>query len=192
MKTPKTPFSMYLSASAKEVDLRIRSIFQWEKRRVPLLLLIPVLFLLFYSFSLIVVYPASTAGVQVGGVPTVLSLNDYYTVEEIERLTAEHGLSVQKAYLWEPGETGKLMLGGIENNDIRGELDWYISEWDEHDPGYTPEELAQLKVYAITTTDPIWKVADFAASERIVARVDSMSFPTRKYFEQPIKPDGAL
>lgn len=191
-KMPRTPFATKLSDSAAETELRIKSIFQWDKKRVPLLLCIVIVFCMLYCFGLVAIIPDGTASVKVGGIPTVLSLNDYYTVEEIERLTTEHGLSVQTVYLWEPGETGKLMFRGIENNDIRGRLDWYLSGWNERDPGYTPEELARLKVYAITTTAPIWKVAAFAASEPIIARVDSMSFPIRQNFEKPVKPDGAL
>ena len=33
---PCSPFSTRLSGSAKEVELRIRSIFQWKKQRPPL------------------------------------------------------------------------------------------------------------------------------------------------------------
>ena len=39
-KVPQTPFATRLSGSAKEAQLRIRSIFQWKKKRPPFLLLI--------------------------------------------------------------------------------------------------------------------------------------------------------
>ena len=39
-KMPKTPFAMSLSGSAKETELRIRNIFQWEKKRPPIILMI--------------------------------------------------------------------------------------------------------------------------------------------------------
>lgn len=39
-KTPMTPFSTRLSGSAKETELRLRSIFQWQKKRPPVLLFI--------------------------------------------------------------------------------------------------------------------------------------------------------
>lgn len=38
-----TPFSTHLSRSAKETELRLRSIFQWKKERPPMLLLVLVL-----------------------------------------------------------------------------------------------------------------------------------------------------
>ena len=36
---PRTPFSTALSGSAKETELRIRSIFQWKKKRPPVWLM---------------------------------------------------------------------------------------------------------------------------------------------------------
>ena len=190
-KMPRTPFATKLSDSAAETELRIKSIFQWDKKRVPLLLCIVIVFCMLYCFGLVSIIPDGTASVKVGGIPTVLSLNDYYTVEEIDQLIAEHDLAVQRAYLWEPGETGKLMLG-IKNNDIRDALDRFIAGRNERDAGPPPEEIAQFEVYAITTPEPIWKVASFALSEHIVSRIDSMSFPIRQNFEMPVKPDGAL
>ena len=191
---PKTPFSTPLSSSGKETELRIQSIFRWEKKRLPVIFLVPLIFLLLYCFGLVAIIPGSSTDtafeVSVGGIPTVISLNEYYTVEEIDRLIDKHGFDVQRAYLWEPGETGKLMLG-IKNNNIRDALDHFIAGRNEWDAGPPPEEIAQFKVYAITTPEPIWKVVAFSLSEQIVARIDSMSFPTRQNFEHPIKPDGA-
>lgn len=46
-KSPQTPFSMHLSGSSRELELRLRNIFQWRRKRppVPLFLLITVLVL---------------------------------------------------------------------------------------------------------------------------------------------------
>ena len=51
MKIPNTPFSTRLSGSAKETELRIRSIFQWKKKRPPaaFVLLVAVLVLLCFG-----------------------------------------------------------------------------------------------------------------------------------------------
>ena len=43
MKPLYTPFSTHLSTSAREAELRLRSIFQWKKRRPPVILLAAVL-----------------------------------------------------------------------------------------------------------------------------------------------------
>ena len=40
MNVPKTPYSTRLSGSAKETELRIRSIFQWKKKRPPVMLVV--------------------------------------------------------------------------------------------------------------------------------------------------------
>ena len=52
MKMPKTPFSTRLSGSAKETELRIRSIFQWKKKRPPAVVFILVVIVLLSCFSL--------------------------------------------------------------------------------------------------------------------------------------------
>ena len=39
MRCPNTPFATRLSGSAKETQLRIRSIFQWKKQRIPVWLM---------------------------------------------------------------------------------------------------------------------------------------------------------
>ena len=40
MKIPNSPFSTRLSGSAKETELRLRSIFQWKKRRPPIVVFV--------------------------------------------------------------------------------------------------------------------------------------------------------
>ena len=46
MKIPNTPFSTRLSGSAKETELRLRSIFQWKKKRPPVMLVVLIAVLL--------------------------------------------------------------------------------------------------------------------------------------------------
>lgn len=46
-KIPKTPFSTRLSGSAKEIELRLRSIFRWKRKRPPVVLFLLILVLLF-------------------------------------------------------------------------------------------------------------------------------------------------
>ena len=40
MKIPDSPFSTRLSDSAKETELRLRNIFQWKKKRPPVVAMI--------------------------------------------------------------------------------------------------------------------------------------------------------
>ena len=53
MKQPKTPFATHLSGSAKETELRIWSIFQWEKKCPPKSLIVLVILLVIGCGSLV-------------------------------------------------------------------------------------------------------------------------------------------
>ena len=53
MKQPKTPFATHLSGSAKETELRVWSIFQWEKKCPPKSLIVLVILLLIGCGSLV-------------------------------------------------------------------------------------------------------------------------------------------
>lgn len=57
-KMPSTPFSTRLSGSAKETELRLRSIFQWKKKRPPVILFILTVVALFACFGLVSCEPA--------------------------------------------------------------------------------------------------------------------------------------
>ena len=46
MRIPTTPFATRLSGNAKETELRLRSIFQWKKKRPPVIFLILAVVLL--------------------------------------------------------------------------------------------------------------------------------------------------
>ena len=57
MKIPKTPFATQLSGSAKETQLRLRSIFQWKKHRPPVWLFALTAFVLIGCFGLVSCQP---------------------------------------------------------------------------------------------------------------------------------------
>lgn len=59
---PRTPFATRLSGSAKETELRIRSIFQWKKKRPPLWLLILVVAMTVGCGGLVSCQQEQTAG----------------------------------------------------------------------------------------------------------------------------------
>ena len=52
MNMPKTPFSTRLSGSAKETELRLRSIFQWKKKRPPVMLVVLTAVVVLLCFGL--------------------------------------------------------------------------------------------------------------------------------------------
>ena len=51
-KIPHSPFSTHLSGSAKETELRLRNIFQWKKKRPPVVLFVLILVVLLSCFGL--------------------------------------------------------------------------------------------------------------------------------------------
>ena len=57
MKNPKTPFATRLSGSARETELRLRNIFQWKKKRPPVVLVVLTLLVLFSCFGLFACVP---------------------------------------------------------------------------------------------------------------------------------------
>ena len=52
-KIPNTPFATRLSGSAKETQLRIRSMFQWKKKRPPIWLFAFIVVVLFGCIGLV-------------------------------------------------------------------------------------------------------------------------------------------
>lgn len=57
MKMPRTPFSTRLSGSAKETELRLRSIFQWEKKRPPAVVVLLAVLAVVFCGGLVVFVP---------------------------------------------------------------------------------------------------------------------------------------
>ena len=57
MKMPKSPFSTRLSGSAKETELRLRSIFQWKKKRPPVVLFVLTALVVLLCFGLFACVP---------------------------------------------------------------------------------------------------------------------------------------
>jgi len=53
MRCPNTPFATRLSGSAKETQLRLRSIFQWKKQRPPVWLFSFIVLMIFGCFGLV-------------------------------------------------------------------------------------------------------------------------------------------
>lgn len=53
MNIPRTPFSTRLSGSAKETELRLRNIFQWKKKRPPVVLFMLTAIMVLLCFGLV-------------------------------------------------------------------------------------------------------------------------------------------
>ena len=134
-------------------------------------------------------------------------LDGYYTVEETEDMIAAHGLDVVRAFLWTPGETGKLVLN-VEDNDLYGELAGYASAQAGRRNDAMAADLQQLldggeHVYALVLRGGAAELAGLAAAEPRFVSVDPRWAPEQEafarrwevpfsYVELPDKPDGAL
>ena len=132
----------------------------------------------------------------------VVSLNDYYSVEEVSAWIEEYGLTVERVYMWPEGETGRLSLY-VENGNIQDAVEGYMRQTEEagllQDDGqfckdYTRFLNGEYKVFALTIV-----ASDGSLSEPVnVLKSDIGCVSHVKYMtigdsrELPSKPDGAL
>ena len=138
----------------------------------------------------------------------VVPLNDYYPISDINELVADRGLTIERVFMWTPGETGKLVLN-IENNDIYNAIDNYLSKLESRKISSAMEEDLQklqngeFKIYALSITDSAERLLQLSEQETSFAGVDVLYNPeaeeyalsknqTFSYVELPSKPDGQL
>ncbi len=81
MRMPNTPFSTRLSGSAKETELRLRSIFQWKKKRPPVMLALLIAVMMLSCFGLFSCAPAESNKAEDG---VDLPLDNAANAEESE------------------------------------------------------------------------------------------------------------
>jgi hypothetical protein len=141
-------------------------------------------------------------------ITAVVVLNDYYSVPEIEEIVSRYSLTLDRAYLWMPGETGRLSLnvGGAA-------LSTALAEFIEtnHEDEFPDEQwMADLnriasgegKVFAMTVTagyhdlialneDDRTLLADIKYDAKAEAKARKKGVSVN-YIELPFKPDGAL
>ena len=138
----------------------------------------------------------------------VVVLDDYYTVDEVKMIAARYGLILDRAYLWMPGETGRLSLG-LKDTTLDVALKGYID--DIYSKGIEDEEMmrdvarianGEAKVFSITVTASYSDlIALHTASSALLVDVIYDEVAETKasregreisYIELPFKPDGAL
>ena len=111
MNVPKTPFSTRLSGSAKETELRLRSIFQWKKKRPPVVLFVLTALVVLLCFGLVSCEPAE--------VPEELMNNIEHWVADYP--WSEHSEKVNEDTRWLV-ESVKRPGQRYDEEDIRGEI----------------------------------------------------------------------
>ncbi len=137
----------------------------------------------------------------------VATMDDYYTIEQINQLVSEYALEIERVYMWKPGETGKLVLS-ITDNDIYSAIDAFLERMSARSCGEAQqkdlEKLAngEFKVYALTIFGSAQELQNLSdtASEFTAVDVkynpDAEAYATARgmsysYVELPSKPDGA-
>jgi len=88
---PHTPFATRLSGSAKEIELRLRSIFQWKKKRPPVMLLLAALIVAVGCGGLVGFSASASEFVRPQIHMAVQYYNDWDGIVEIPRLSVPDG-----------------------------------------------------------------------------------------------------
>ena len=91
----------------------------------------------------------------------VVSLDDYYSVEEVSSWIEKYGITVERVYMWPEGETGRLGLY-VENGSIQDAMEDYARRTEESGIPMSPEEgkdykrflNGEFKVFALTVVAP--------------------------------------
>lgn len=131
----------------------------------------------------------------------VVSLDDYYSVEEVSAWIEKYGITVECVYMWPEGETGRLGLY-VENGSIQDAMEDFVRQTEESGHPMSPEERrdyerflnGEHKIFALTVVAPegtllgplkalIWDIG-CVGHVAFMDRDDSREIPS--------KPDGAL
>lgn len=132
----------------------------------------------------------------------VVSLDDYYSVEEVSSWIEEYGITVERVYMWPEGETGRLALY-VENGNIQAALDYYTRRTGEDgvllDNSQFRKDHERLlngeyKVFALTVIAPEGTlIKPLKALKWDIGCVGHVAFmDSDNSREIPGKPDGAL
>lgn len=188
-----TPFSTRLSGSAKETELRLRSIFKWKKKRPPMLLLALVLLIALGSGGLVACQNEPILDKDKGGM---------FVFEDVERM------SVVNRELNEATEIGDQQLEGSFTDSIetrsfrRGEkagaedsyydVTWYSSNGTEMahmgiDPdgtlyvdGYTWRSDEYLNTYELNSRFGAFLRGHIPACEGTSVALDEVEWITQE------------
>lgn len=138
----------------------------------------------------------------------VVPLDDYYTEGEVTSLITSHDITVERIYMWAPGETGTLSLA-VNDNDIEEAKKAFIAKMSGPlgDSEEIQNDLQRLirgdfKIYALTIRGSARELEELSNTIPQFAAVDVKYNPEAEayaqrrgipfsYVELPSKPDGA-
>lgn len=142
-KIPHSPFATHLSGSAKETELRLRSIFQWKKKRPPVTLLVLAAMVALFCGSLVSCQPQQGQSAQEDTGQKTVTLEDL----SVEASTPD----VQQAES-ELERTAETLPGKYDfNHDGKTETVDLVTVWD-HDGNDLEVAWYELQVQAADGT----------------------------------------
>lgn len=131
----------------------------------------------------------------------VVSLDDYYSVEEVSSWIEKYGVTVERVYMWPEGETGRLALY-VKNGSIQDAIEDYALRTEEAGIIMSPEQRkdyerflnGEHKVFALTVVAPEGTLlGPLKALKWDIGCVSHVAFMDRNNSREiPSKPDGAL
>jgi len=140
----------------------------------------------------------------------VIGFNDYYTVDAITAWAENYGITINHAYMWPKGETGRMLLF-VEDNSFEASLESYKQEVEEN--GYCEDKQfakdyqrfldGEYGVFALTVTasaetlETINTESDYVNYVDVMYNAEAETYAKKvgkpvSYIELPSKPDGAL
>jgi len=153
MRCPNTPFATHLSGSAKETQLRLRSIFQWKKRRPPV-----------WLFAAIVVVILGCAG--------LVSCEQPATADETLTLTTSDGKQITVELDLEPTQRDENCYAVTQLRVVKDEQILQIIDTAELSDAHNIEGLYIL--YGYSMGEPDIRDFNFDASEDFSVLTQSM------------------
>lgn len=139
----------------------------------------------------------------------IIGFDDYYTIDTVTKLAKEYGLSINRAYMWPKGETGRFGLY-VGNGDIKSSLEAFkqrveangLCEDEQFAKDYQRLLDGEYEVFAMTVTATADKLEALNAADctnyvdvKYNAEAEAYAAKVGKtvsYIELPTKPDGAL
>lgn len=140
---------------------------------------------------------------------SVVLLDDYYSVQQVKALADSENLTIERVYLWIPGQTGRLSIA-VENNDIDKALSDHFKKFKEKDipddqmkADYERLMAGDFGIFSITvkatanTFNALQNKNDMIDFIDVKYNPDAESIAKEsgkriQYVELPSKPDGAL
>jgi hypothetical protein len=163
MKTPHTPFATCLSGSAKETELRLRTIFQWRAKRPPVAALL--------CAALVALSCGSLVSCQAGERETLtgyITIQDGQVVlDEVEIITQEDTDRVEELGLTDQGDLieGYFIYNEEESTQVYRLTDKTQYRFVDFARRYVTWDAGEDLTYETTSLEEFLAGSSYSASE---------------------------